>query len=54
MNKGTISDIKPGMLVKLVGSVGPDLGIVYHADSGTVSTVETILPPEDGLLHFGN
>lgn len=33
MNKGTVSDIKPGMLVKLVGSTGPDLGIVYHADT---------------------
>lgn len=34
MSKGTISDIKPGMLVKLEVSAGPDLGIVYHADSG--------------------
>jgi hypothetical protein len=33
MNKGTVSDIKPGMLVKLEVSAGPDLGIVYHADT---------------------
>ena len=39
MNKGTISDIKPGMLVKLVGSVGPDLGIVYHADNGILNVL---------------
>ncbi len=34
MSKGTISDIKPGMLVKLEISAGPYLGIVYHADNG--------------------
>lgn len=33
MSKGKISDIKSGMLVKLEGSTGPDLGIVYHTDT---------------------
>jgi hypothetical protein len=33
MSKGKISDIKPGMLVQLEVSSGPDLGIVYHADT---------------------
>lgn len=33
MNKGTVSDIKPGMLVQIEVSSGPDKGIVYRADT---------------------
>ena len=33
MSKGTISDIKPGMLIQFEVSSGPDKGIVYSADT---------------------
>lgn len=39
MNKGDVSDIKPGMLVKLAVSAGPDLGLVYHADADIFSVL---------------